>query len=64
MATLKDIAIEAGVSLGSGFQRVEEIVDDFIKGQLIMNVHPGGIQILHVPEHAPPLLAQLHDVAT
>ena len=28
-----------------------------------MDVHPVGVQVLHVLEHAPALLAQLHDVA-
>ncbi len=27
-----------------------------------MDIHPGGVEVFHVLEHAPPLLAELHDV--
>ena len=58
-----ELIIETGISFGAGFQRVKEVIDDFVKRQFVMNIHPRRVEIFHVLEHATALLAQLHDAA-
>ena len=62
-AVAGQLVVQAGVALGVGLQRVEEVVDDLVQGHLIVQLHQVGVQILHILELAPALLAHGHDVA-
>ena len=62
-AVAGQLVVQAGVALGVGLQRVEEVVDDLVQGHLIVQLHQVGVQILHVLELAPAVLAHGHDVA-
>ena len=62
-AVAGQLIVQAGVALGVGLQGVEKVVNDLIQGHLVMELHQMGVQILHVLELAPPILAHGHDVA-
>ena len=55
--------IKGGIAAASGFQHIEEIVNNFIQRHVIGQHHTGGIQIFHTDVFAAPLLAKLHNRA-
>ena len=55
--------VQGGVPLGAGLQSVEEVVDDLPQGHGVVELHQVGVQVLHVLENTPALLAHGHDVA-
>ena len=57
------LVIQAGIALGVGLQGIEEVVNDLPDGHGVVQLHQVGVQILHVLEHAPTVLAHGHDVA-
>ena len=57
------LVVQGGVALGMGLEGVEEVVDDLVKGHLVVELHQVGVQILHILEFPPAVLAQGHDVA-
>ncbi|CAN4021999.1 Antirestriction protein (ArdA), partial [Dysosmobacter welbionis] len=58
-----ELIIQRGVALGVGLQRIEEVVDDLVQRHLVVELHQIGVQVLHVLELPPPVLAHGHDVA-
>ena len=60
---IAELIVQGGVALGVGLQSVKEIIDDLIEGHLVVELHQVGIQILHILELSPALLAQGHDIA-
>ena len=59
----RKLVVERGVALGAGLERVEKVVDNLVERQLIVQLHPVGVQIFGVLVGAAPLLTQLHDGA-
>ena len=60
---LVQLVVQRGVALGAGLEGVEKVVDDLAQGHGVVQLHQVGVQILHVLELAPALLAHGHDVA-
>ena len=58
-----ELIVQGGVALGVGLQGVEEVVDDLVQGHLVVELHQVGVQVLHILELAPAVLAHGHDVA-
>ena len=58
-----ELIVQRGIALGVGLQGVKEIIDDLIQRHLVVQLHQVGVQILHILELAPALLAQGHDIA-
>ena len=57
------LVVQGGVALGAGLEGVEEVVDNLADGHGVVQFHQVGVQILHIPEDAPAVLAHGHDVA-
>ena len=58
-----ELIVEGSIAAGAGFQRIEEVIDDFIQRQLIVQLHAVSIQIFGVFISASTLLTKLHDGA-
>ena len=58
-----ELVVQGGVALRVRLQRVEEIVNNLVQRHLVMELHQVGVQVLHVLELPPALLAHGHDVA-
>ena len=57
------LVVKGSIALGTGLQHIEEIVYYLIQRKLIVKLHTGIVKVLHVLEHASPVLTQLHDIA-
>ena len=57
------LIVKGSVAAGAGLEGVKKVVHDFVERELIVDVHPARVDVLHVLKYAPPLLAQVHDVA-
>src|SRR5512141_859284 len=55
--------IHRGVPAGGGLQLVVEVENDLVQRQFVLEDDPDRRDELHLPLHAPPLLAQLEDVS-
>ena len=55
--------VQRSIALGRRFQTVEVVKDDFIERNMIGNHHAVGIEVVHILEHAPLVLRNLHDCA-
>ena len=62
-AVVQELVVQGGVAFGPGLQGVKEVIDNFVQGHVIMDLDQVGVEILHVFELAPALLAHGHDVA-
>jgi hypothetical protein len=59
-AVVVHLVVKACVALCAGFQRVEEVVDDLAQGQVVVELHPVGVDIFCVLINTAALLAKLH----
>ena len=57
------LIVKGSIAFGTGFERIEEVVDNLVERQLIVNFDAVGVQILGVLVDAAALLTQLHDGA-
>ena len=55
--------IQGSIALGAGFQCIKKVINDLTQRHLIVQLHQVLIQILHIFEFAPPLLAHRHNIA-
>ena len=62
-AVALDLIVQRGISLGVGLEGVEKVVDDLVEGHGVVEFHQIGVQILHILELGPALLAHGHDIA-
>ena len=56
------LVVQRGIALGVGLEGVKEIIDDLVEGHGVVELHQIRVQILHVFELRPALLAHGHDV--
>ncbi len=57
------LVVEAGITAGARFQRIEKVVDDLVKRQLIMDIDAVRVDVFHILKYAAPLLAKVHNIA-
>ena len=60
---IRQFIIQRSITLGRRFQAVKVVKNDFIERNMIGNHDAVGIEIVHVLEHAPLVLRNLHDCA-
>ena len=58
-----ELIIQGGIALGVGLERVKEVVDDLVEGHLVVKLHQVCVQVLHILELTPAVLAHGHNVA-
>src|SRR5699024_35513 len=62
-AVLFELIVVAGVAPAAALDGVEKVIDDLAQGHGVVQVHPDVVQVLHVDQDAPLLLAQVHQAA-
>ena len=60
---LLELVVVAGVAPAAALDGVEKVVDDLAQGHGIVQVHPDVVEVFHVDQDAPLLLAKVHQAA-
>ena len=57
------LIVEGRIATGTGFQHIEEIVNDLIQRQYIVERYTGIVQVLHIHKHATAVLTEFHNIS-
>ena len=63
LLVVRQLVVQRSVTLGVCFQGIKEVIDDLVQRHLVVDLHQVGVQILHIHELSPAILAEGHDVA-